>query len=125
MRSPNGKIEIVKTRDLVEPGKGAWVGMIEIPGSNFRVANRAFSEPIAFSADSRFLAATELFSDDTHYDGSSRVIVFDFTNRKEIIVYTEKQGSIESLRWTDTTSLCIGAHSHLFGAREHTWKAVR
>ena len=122
MRSPDGKIEVVKARDLVDPAKFLWAGCIEIPGTAFRLAGRVFGEPMVFSPDSRFLAATEHFSDATHYDGSSRVVVFDFFHGRETIVCTEMQGSIESLRWVDTTSLHIGAHSHLHGSREHSWR---
>ena len=124
MRSPDGKIEVLKTRDLVDPAKCAWAGCIEIPGNSFRLAGRVFAEPMVFSSDSRFLAATEHFADASHYDGSSRVVVFDFIRGREIIVCTEMQGSIQSLRWTDVASLSIAAHSHLHGAREHVWRAA-
>ena len=119
--SPDGKIEVIRD-SLGNPGASRdFGGTIEIPGASFRVSKRLFYDPMVFSDNSRFLAVAESFSDNTAYDNSSRVVVFDFAKQKEIIVYTEKQGGIITLRWTDD-SLHIGAYSNLHGAKEHIWK---
>ena len=121
MTSPDGKIKVIR-RSLGNPGASRdFGGAIEIPGTTFRVSERFFCDPMVFSGDSRFLAASESFSDDPSYDNSSRALVFDFEKQKEIIVYTEKRGGITTLQWT-SGSLRIGAHSSLHGASEHVWK---
>lgn len=120
MTSPDGKIEVIR-RSLGDPGGSReFGGAIEMPGDAFRVRGRFFYDPMVFSEDSRFLAVAESYSDSSSYDNSSRVIVFDFTRRKEITVYVEKSGSITTLTWTDHM-LRIGAHSNLHGAKETIW----
>ena len=121
MHSPNGKIEVVRHSTGTYRGAPNWSGSIEIPGRSFKLAKRSFYDPMAFSTDSRFLAATESFSNGVSYDNSSRVVVFDFEKSKEIIVYTEAQGGIEEILWSDSL-LLIKARSNVHGPREHRWK---
>jgi hypothetical protein len=129
MRSPDGNIEVVRKKNLSKSEK-TWSGCIEIPGHQFRLRGRKFTDPMVFSPNSRHLALTEFTATDQQI---SRVVVLDFITGREIIVYNEKAERIEdmacvtSLRWTDNATLRIGTYAaaHLSdGERFRIWKAT-
>src|SRR4051812_25734220 len=109
MRSPNGTIEVVRTKSFTPANAATWCGWIEIRGGQFFLLGRRFTHLMVFSPDSRFLALTEMT-----VDGKSRITVLDFCTEKEAIAYDEKSDStsfsviINSLDWTDEVTLRIG-----------------
>lgn len=80
---------------------------------------------MAFSSNSRFLAATESTGGSQHY---YRVVVFDFVTDKQSIAYElrserpEDLGIISSLRWSDDSTLRIATFSGYHGESELIWK---
>jgi hypothetical protein len=123
MRSPDGKISVVRIRDVFPDKDGGWAGRIDIPGFSFRLRGRTFTEKMIFSKDSRFLAAEEIFE----VEGGGRVMVFDFVARKEVVIHEVKDWPstvITSLEWTDSISLRICTFSAVFGHGELVWKTV-
>ena len=125
MRSPDGNIEVVRKKNFSKSEK-TWCGWIEIPGHEFLLRGRKFSDPMVFSPNSRFLALTEFTATDHQM---SRVVVLDFLTERQIIVRDEKSERIEetevvtSLRWADDSTLRIGTASGDLVERVHTWKA--
>src|SRR6266511_5133708 len=112
MRSPDGNVEIVRKKNFAVPEAGSiWCGWIEIPGHEFLLRGRRFTDPMVFSSNSRFFAATELTGGSQHY---YRVVVFDFITDRQTIAHEERSerpedlGIICSLRWADDTTLRIG-----------------
>jgi hypothetical protein len=125
MRSPNGKISVVRTKDVLADEDGRWAGRIDIPGYPFRLRGRTFTDKMVFSKDSRFLAAEENFE----LEGGARILVFDFVARKEVVAHEVKDWTVNytvimSLEWTDSISLRICTFSPVFGHGELVWKIV-
>src|SRR5260221_6035654 len=124
MQSPDGNIEVVRKKNFSRNEK-VWCGWIEIPGHQFLLRGRRFTDPMVFSRNSRFLALTEFTV--THQQ-LSRVVVFDFVTDRQIIAHDEKSERLEdaqvvtSLRWTDDSTLRIGTASGDLVERVHTWK---
>jgi len=130
MRSPDGNIEVVRKKNFAPPDVAKWSGWIEIPGRQFPLRGRRFTDPMVFSPDSRFLALTELTATDQQM---CRVVVLDFLTERQIIVYDEKSeriedmASITSLLWTDDATLRIGTFAgsdFSQGERTQIWKAA-
>jgi hypothetical protein len=128
MQSPDGNIEVVRKKNFSQ-NEAIWCGWLEIPGHRFLLRGRKFTDPMAFSPNSRFLALTEFTGMGQQL---SRVVVLDFITGNQSIVLDEKSeriedmASITSLRWTDDSTLRIGTVSDAFtdGERIHIWKAA-
>ena len=75
VKSPDGRYEVIR-RHYHEIRMGSPLfGELKISGSRLRTVPGRFAEPVAFSPDSRFLAAVELTNTAPGPEG--RVIVFD------------------------------------------------
>ena|SRR5205809_396398 len=128
MRSPDGNIEDVRKKNFSKNEK-IWCGWIEIPGHQFPLRGRQFTDPMVFSPNSRFLALTEFTITDQQM---SRVVVLDFITDRQTIALDEKSERIEdmasvtSLRWTDDLTLRIGTLAGDFsdGERIRIWRAA-
>jgi hypothetical protein len=121
MKSPNGQYEVVK-HDFGEVRMGSPLfGRIEIHGASFDMGNKEFGEPMAFSPDSRFLVTEQLFS--TVPDPHTRAVVFDFEQKRQIIVHDQNPGLLRRFTWSSDGLLTIVSWTHLVGEREHTWQA--
>src|SRR5437660_9643759 len=113
MRSPDGNIEVVRKRNFSENAK-VWCGWIEIPGHQFLLRGRKFTDPMVFSPNSRFIALTEFAVDSQQL---VRVVVLDCITDRQMIAHDEKSERLEdmqtvtSLRWTDDSTLRIGTGS--------------
>src|SRR5882724_2443503 len=101
--APRGRGRVVRKKNFVAPETGSmWCAWIEIPGHQFLLRGRRFSDPMVFSSNSRFFAATEFTGGLQHY---YRVVVFDFTTDRQTIAHEERPerpedlGIISSLRW--------------------------
>ena len=125
MRSPDGNIEVVRKKNLSNNEK-VWCGWIEIPGHQFLLRGRRFTDPMMFSPNSRFLALTEFTATDEQL---SRVVVLDCFTDKQFIAHEEKSERIEdmqsvtSLRWTDEATLRIATCSGDLQERVQIWRA--
>jgi hypothetical protein len=122
--SPDGNIQIVRKKDLAPPNFARWCGLIDIPGHDFALLGRRFSEPMIFSPNSRFLALTELT-----VSSQSRVTVLDFSSDKELIAYESPQRPkhmvcISSLNWSEDESLIIGIFKIPEGNITTVWRAA-
>jgi hypothetical protein len=121
MKSPNGQYEIL-TRDYGEIRMGSpEFGIIEIRGASFITKEKVFGVPMAFSPDSRFLAAEQLI--DTKTGPHTCVVVFDFERQREIIVHDQNPGFVRRFTWSPTSLLTMVTWSHLNGEREYSWQA--
>ena len=121
MKSPNGQYEVVK-HDFGEVRMGSPLfGRIEIHGASFDMGSKEFGEPMAFSPDSRFLVTEQLFS--TVPDPHTRAVVFDFEQKRQIIVHDQNPGLLRRFTWSSDVLLTIVSWTHLVGEREHTWQA--
>jgi len=122
MRSPDGNIEIVRRKDLAPPQMARWCGLIDIPGHEFVLLGRRFSEPMIFSPNSRFLALIELT-----VAGGSRVTVLDFSSDRELIAF-ESSGkpddmvTISSLNWAEDEALHMGIFKLREGKITKVWR---
>ena len=87
-------------------------GQLEIRGSTFGTLSGEFAEPVAFSADSRFLAAAELVP--TTPEPKGRVLVYDFERRVSIIVHAFT-GLARRFTWEAEGSLSVTTWSRLGG----------
>jgi hypothetical protein len=89
--------------------------------SSFGILPGYFAEPIAFSPDSRFLAAAEL--GDVVPQPQGRVIVFDFERKRQIMVHAFT-GFATGFSWHDNDTLNITTWRHLHGEQSRTvWRA--
>ena len=96
-------------------------GRIEIRGASFDTSGKEFGVPMAFSSDSRFLATEQLV--DTVPAPHTRVVIFDFERRRQILVHDQNPGFIRSFSWSPSGLLTIVTWSHLDGEREHSWQS--
>lgn len=121
MISPDGKFEVAM-HDYGEVRMGSpRFGRIEIRGAHFSTGGREFGEAMSFSPDSRFLAVEELVG--TVPDPHTRVVVFDFERRRQVIVHDQNPGFVRRFAWSSEGLLTIFTWAHLVGEREHTWQA--
>jgi hypothetical protein len=112
MKSPDGRFEVVQHNyDEVRMGSPLF-GQLEIRGSRFGMVSGQFAEPVAFSPDSRYLAAAEPIS--TIPNPCGRVIVFDFERGVPIIVLAFT-GLARRFVWESDGSLRITTWTHIGG----------
>jgi hypothetical protein len=112
MKSPDGRFEVLKHNyDEVRMGSPLF-GQIEIRGSTFGILPGEFAEPLAFSPDSRFLAAAELAG--TNPGPAGRVVVFDFQRGVSIIVHSFT-GLARGFTWEPDGVLSVTIWNHLAG----------
>jgi len=98
MKSPNGQYNVIlHNYGEVRMGSPSF-GRIEIQGSSFNTNNQEFGEPMAFSPDSRFLAAEQLVN--TMPGPHTRAIVFDFEKKRQIIVHNQNPGLLRRFSWS-------------------------
>jgi len=110
--SPDGRFEVVQ-QNYQEIRMGSPLfGQLEIRGSTFGTVPGQFAEPLAFSPDSRFLAAAELVV--TTPDPAGRVVVFDFQRGVPIIVHSFS-GLARRFTWGPDSVLTVTTWSHLAG----------
>ena len=110
--SPDGRFEVVQHNyEEIRMGSPLF-GQLEIRGSSFGTVSGQFAEPVAFSSDSRFLAAAELVA--TTPGPAGRVVVFDFQRGVPIIVYSFT-GLARHFRWEPDGILTATTWSHLAG----------
>ncbi len=95
-------------------------GKIKIRGVDLNTKG-LFGTAMAFSADSRFLAAAE--SVETLLEPHTRVVVFDLQRRKRIIVHDQKPGLIRRFKWSSDGLLSFVVWSHIGGEREYSWQS--
>ncbi len=127
MRSPDGNIEVVRKKNLAPPDLASrlWIGWVEIPGHEFLLRGRKFTDPMAFSSNSRFLALTEFTGGSEDY---YRIVVLDLVTDKQTIAYElrserpEDLGIISGLKWSDDSTLRISTFSGESGESERIWK---
>ena len=100
---------------------GPLFGRIEIRGATFDTGSQEFGEPMAFSADSRFLATEQLVS--TVPDPHTRAIVFDLERNRQIIVHDQNPGLLRRFTWSPDGLLTVVSWAHSVGEREHSWQA--
>jgi hypothetical protein len=121
MKSPNGQYEVVQ-QDYGEVRMGSPLfGRIEIRGASINTSGQEFGEPMAFSPDSRFLAAEQLVG--TNPNPHTRAVVFDIERRCQIIVHDQNPGFVRRFSWSLEGLLTITTWSHLAGEREYSWQA--
>jgi len=121
MKSPNGQYEVV-THDFGEVRMGSPLfGRIKIRGATFDTGSQEFGEPMAFSADSRFLATEQLVS--SVPDPHTRAIVFDLERNRQIIVHDQNPGLLRRFNWSPDGLLTVVSWAHSVGEREHSWHA--
>jgi hypothetical protein len=112
MKSPDGRFEVVQHQyDDIRMGSPLF-GQLQIQGSSFGTMPGQFAEPVAFSPDSRFLAAAELVP--TTPGPAGRVVVFDFQRGVPIIVHSFT-GLARRFRWEPDDTLTATTWSHLAG----------
>jgi hypothetical protein len=112
MKSPDGRFEVIQ-HNYSEVRMGSPLfGCIEIRGSSFGTVPGEFAEPVAFSPDSRFLAAAKLVA--TIPDPAGRVVVFDFERAVPIIVFAFT-GLATRLAWDPDGALAVTTWSLLGG----------
>jgi hypothetical protein len=121
LKSPDGRFEAIQRKfDEVRMGSPQFAHL-EIRGSSFGSVPGQFAEPIAFSPDSRFLAAAEL--GDTTPDPQGRVVVFDFERERQIMVHAFT-GFATAFSWLDDGTLSVATWRHLHGEQTRTvWRA--
>ena len=112
MKSPDGRFEVLQHNyDEIRMGSPLF-GQLEILGSSFATVSGQFAEPVAFSPDSRFLAAAELVS--TTPNPAGRVVVFDFHRGVPIIVFAFT-GLARRFTWEPEGVLTVTTWTHLGG----------
>ena len=120
MMAPNGKYEVA-THDFREVGMGSPLfGKIEIRGAQFDTNSQEFREAMSFSPDSRFLASAQLVG--AVPSPHSRVVVFDFERKRQIIVHDQNPGLVRRLGWSPSGRLTISTWANLLGEQEHFWQ---
>jgi hypothetical protein len=120
MKSPDNRYEVV-THDYGEIRMGSpEFGRIKIRGVDLNTEGQ-FGTAIAFSADSRFLAAAELV--ETLPEPHTRVVVFNLERRKRIVVHDQKPGLIRRFKWSSDGLLSFVVWSHMGGEREYSWQS--
>jgi len=123
MKSPDGSIEVLRG-ELAEVRMGSPLfGSIDIPAMPFRLGGRAFGEATAFSPDSRFFAIAELV-EAARSGPISRVIVFDFKQKRERVAKQADAGLIKSVEWSSPRELKIVHWVHVFGDQTEVWTAT-
>lgn len=120
MKSPDGRFEVFQ-HNYGEIRMGSPLfGQLEIRGSKFGIVAGEFAEPVAFSPDSRFLAAAELSA--TGSGPAGRVVVFDFQRGISIVVFCFT-GLARRLAWEQDGILTVTTWSHLGGEdTRRVWK---
>ena len=112
MKSSDNRFEVVQHNyDEIRMGSPLF-GQLEIRGSSFGILPGEFAEPVAFSPDSRFLAAAELVT--TIPGPAGRVVVFDFQRGVPIIVHSFT-GLARRFSWEPDGALTATTWSHLAG----------
>lgn len=121
IKSPDARYEAVqRSFDEIRMGSPQFC-RLEIRGSRFGEVPGYFAEPLAFSSDSRFLAAAEL--GDVTPDPQGRVIVFDFARARQIMVHAFT-GFATGFTWTDDGTLTVTTWRHLHGEQARAiWRA--
>lgn len=119
LKSPNGRYEVVVSDYFEIRGGSPLFGRIRIVGASFETDQDCFGEPMAFSADSRFLALEDLVDANVPH---TRAVVFDFDRCQRIVVHEQNPGFVRRFNWSAEGLLTIVAWSHLAGESEHVWQ---
>jgi hypothetical protein len=121
LKSPDGRFEAIQRNfDEVRMGSPQFA-RLEISGSPFGAVPGYFAEPIAFSPDSRFLAAAEL--GEVTPDPQGRVTVFDFDRNRQIMVHAFT-GFATGFAWDADGTLTVTTWRHLRGEESRrVWRA--
>ena len=120
MKSPDGRYEAVR-HQMQEIRMGSpHFGQLEIVGSSFGTVDGEFAEPIAFSDDSRFLAAAELVGASAP---SGRVVVFELARGAQRIVLSFR-GLLQKIGWEPDGTLVVTTWSKNGGEdTRRPWRA--
>ena len=95
--SPDGKYSVEQHEDFGEIGMGSPLfGHITINGTDARLSDGFYGEPVVFSPDSRFVALEELVETSPF---RTRLVVVELPKGKMHLVRLQPRGTVTPLRW--------------------------